>query len=90
MMGTLTHTLNSWSTADLMDEVVLRAAGDAVALRSIEDVVIRARLAQVDGRSEQYALTAGPETELGPKTERRTSAERSRWRSRTSLPSRSR
>ncbi len=62
-MQTLTYSLSEWSTEELIGEVVSRAAGDAMALRSIEAVIIRARLAESDGRSAQSEF---PATLLSP------------------------
>ena len=57
-MQTLTHTLRSWRTEDLVNEVVRRTATDGPALAAVEGVIIRARLAESEGR---FAQTAFPE-----------------------------
>jgi hypothetical protein len=51
-MESSTHTLNRWSTNELMEEVIRRSASEGPALHDLEAVVIRARLAESDRRFE--------------------------------------
>jgi len=47
-METLTYSMKRWTTDDLIGEVLRRTASDGPALRSVEGVIIRARLAVGD------------------------------------------
>ena len=60
-MYTLTDNLNGWSTEQLMGEVVRRTAADGPALRLVDGVIMRARLAQSDRRFAESATPAEPE-----------------------------
>ena len=54
-METLTYTLSRWTTDELVGEVVRRSAADGPALRSVESVIIRARLAESDRKFRECA-----------------------------------
>jgi hypothetical protein len=63
-MELLKHSLNRWSTKELLDEVIRRSASDGPALQLLETVVIRARLTESDrcfGGGRQPVLAAEPE-----------------------------
>jgi len=63
-MEPLTHNLHRWTTEELLGEVMRRTALDAPALHALQTVVIRARLAEGDRRSDfgtQSALVPEPE-----------------------------
>ena len=47
-METLTYSMNRWTTDDLIGEVLRRTATDGPALRLLEGVILRARLAAGD------------------------------------------
>jgi hypothetical protein len=64
-METLTYTLSRWTTKELVGEVVRRTATDGPALRLVEGMIIRARLAESDRMFGQFELPA----ELGATTE---------------------
>ncbi len=57
-METLTYNLSRWSTNELVGEVVRRTAADGPALRLVEGVIIRARLAESDRRFAESAMPA--------------------------------
>ena len=57
--------LSRWTTEDLVGEVMRRTAPNASALQALQTVVIRARLAEGDRRSD-----AGIQPELVPVRER--------------------
>jgi len=59
-MEILPNNLNKWSTDELIGEVVNRTAADGPALRLVEGVIIRARLAESDRR-----FGDGTQPELG-------------------------
>jgi hypothetical protein len=61
-MQALTYSMNRWTSEQLIGEVVRRAANDGQALRLVEGVIIRARLAagdrlRVDPTSPLAAIT---------------------------------
>ncbi len=64
-MEPLTHSLSRWTTEDLLGEVMRRTALDGPALEALQAVVIRARLAEGDRRSQ-----FGTQSELIPEQER--------------------
>lgn len=64
-METLTYNLGRWTTDELIGEVVRRTVTDGPALRLVETMIIRARLAQSDRR-----FGGGIQPELGPLSER--------------------
>jgi len=61
-MQTLTKNLNTWTTTDLLEEVVRRSASDGPALHLLETVIIRARLAESDRRFADF----GTQDQLAP------------------------
>jgi hypothetical protein len=65
-MQTLTYNLSRWTTEDLLDEVMRRTASDGPALKLLETIVLRARLAQSDRQFGSF----GTQVELEPAMER--------------------
>jgi hypothetical protein len=57
--------LSRWTTEDILGEVMRRTAPDASALQALQTVVIRARLAEGDRRSD-----SGTRSEVVPVRER--------------------
>jgi len=57
-METLTYNMRKWSTDELIGEIVRRSATDGPALAAVEGVIIRARLAESEGRFAQSAFPA--------------------------------
>ena len=49
-MESLPHNLSRWTTEELLDEAVRRTATDAPALKLLDTIIIRARLAEGDSR----------------------------------------
>jgi hypothetical protein len=58
-MGDLAHSFNGWTTDQLLEEAMRRAAADGPALRRLGRTVLRARLAEADDRSRGIAPAAG-------------------------------
>ncbi len=58
-MEMYTPNLSRWTTEVLLTEVMRRTASDAPALQALQTVVIRARLGEVDRRSD-----SGKQSEL--------------------------
>ncbi|HEV8575100.1 MAG TPA: hypothetical protein VGR43_10390 [Dehalococcoidia bacterium] len=63
-MGLLPYTLNRWSTEELVGEVVKRTAADGPALRLVEGLIIRARLAESDRRFVDFGTQRGAGSDL--------------------------
>jgi hypothetical protein len=57
-MQTLTQNMTSWTTQELLDEVMRRTASDGPALHLLETVIIRARLAESDRRFADFGTQA--------------------------------
>jgi len=50
-MNNVTTDLKRWTSDELLDEVVERSAADRPALRRLETMVLKARLAEIDDKS---------------------------------------
>jgi len=64
-MEMFTLNMSRWTTEELLGEVMRRTASDAPALYALQTVVLRARLAEGDRRSD-----FGTQSELVPAGER--------------------
>jgi hypothetical protein len=59
-MEGLPYRLSRWTTDELIGEVVRRSATDGPALKLLERTLIRARLAEADGRPDADAPQTDP------------------------------
>jgi len=50
-MNNVTTELKRWTSDELVDEAIKRSAADRPALRRLETMVLKARLAEIDDRS---------------------------------------
>ena len=65
-METLTYSMKRWTTDDLIGEIVRRIATDGPALRLVEGVIIRARLAAGDRLRGASQSLRGPGPAMAP------------------------
>lgn len=59
-MNTLTYSMKRWTTDDIISELVRRIATDGPALRFVDKLILRARLADGDRLAAESASLSGP------------------------------